>query len=87
MCFFESMCSFYSGVKKGSVTPLGLYRKDSAEVKVVLDSEMLDNDDHLLLFHPMRNDYTMGMTAREFKQFLSFAGHEYNTKVFQHTDQ
>lgn len=72
-------------MKKGSVTPLGLYKKESAPVKVVLDSEMLSDDDQVLLFHPMRNDYTMAWTAKDFKQFLEFANHsDYQTRDFMH---
>lgn len=69
------------------MTPLGLYRKESAPVKVVLDAEMLKSDDQILLFHPMRNDFTMAWSAKDFKQFLQFSDHpDYQTKEFVHTE-
>jgi hypothetical protein len=45
---------------------------------------MLATEDTKLLFHPMRNDYTMEWTAKEFKEFLKFAGHDYQLNDFPH---
>eukprot|EP01127_Copromyxa_protea_P001196 TRINITY_DN1120_c1_g1_i2.p1 TRINITY_DN1120_c1_g1~~TRINITY_DN1120_c1_g1_i2.p1 ORF type:complete len:132 (+),score=30.69 TRINITY_DN1120_c1_g1_i2:272-667(+) len=74
------------GVKKGSVTPLGLYKSSSAPVTVVLDSEMLSTDDTKLLFHPMRNDHTMVWSAGDFKKFLQISGHSFQLKDFPHDE-
>jgi hypothetical protein len=44
---------------------------------VVIDRRMMNNGDDLkLLFHPMSNDYTTEISAKELDTFLKATGHK-----------
>jgi len=69
------------GVKQGSVTPLALFNDiKEKKVNLVLDIRIFADDNQKLLFHPLSNDFTTTLTAKELKQFVDSCGH--NCKVF-----
>jgi Ala-tRNA(Pro) deacylase len=75
-----------SGVEKGSVTPLGLFNdRVKHAVHVILDKKMIENDNLPMIFHPLTNDYSTQLTARELKLFLQHTGHEYTVRDFTST--
>lgn len=73
----------YIGVEKGSVTPLGLFNdRVKHSVNVILDKKMVENDDLPMIFHPLTNDYSTQLTARELKLFLQHTGHVFVARDF-----
>ena len=72
------------GVRQGSVTPLGLFNdKDRKQLTgVLIDSNMVSFPDIKLLFHPLSNDYTTEITAKELELFLRSTGHKIHIMDF-----
>jgi Ala-tRNA(Pro) deacylase len=62
------------GVPPGSVTPFALMNDRARRVRVVLDEAMLAADP--LNFHPLRNDRTTAIAARDLVAFIRACGHE-----------
>ena len=62
------------GVPPGSVTPFALMNDRERRVRVVLDEGMLASDP--LNFHPLRNDRTTSIAARDLLAFVRACGHE-----------
>jgi Ala-tRNA(Pro) deacylase len=67
-------------VKQGSVTPLALFNdKEAHKLRgVLIDSRMIEEPSHKLLFHPLSNDFTTEITAAELETFLKACGHDVN---------
>jgi hypothetical protein len=79
----RALFTYLSGVEKGSVTPLGLFNdRVKHAVRVILDKKMIENDHLPMIFHPLTNDYSTQLTARELKLFLQHTGHEYTVRDF-----
>jgi hypothetical protein len=65
------------------VTPLGLFNdRIKHQVNVILDKKMVENDELAMIFHPLTNDYSTQLTARELKLFLQHTGHAYTARDF-----
>ena len=62
------------GVKPGSVTPFAVINDRKGRVRVVLDEAMLALDP--LNFHPLRNDRTTAISAKNLLRFLHAENHE-----------
>lgn len=62
------------GVEPGSVTPFGLINDKAARINVVLDQPMMENA--RLNYHPLRNDATTTVAARDLLAFIRSCGHE-----------
>jgi Ala-tRNA(Pro) deacylase len=62
------------GVEPGSVTPFGLINDKAARVNVILDEQMMRNE--RLNYHPLRNDATTTIAARDLLTFIRACGHE-----------
>jgi Ala-tRNA(Pro) deacylase len=62
------------GVEPGSVTPFGLINDKAARINVILDQRMMEND--RLNYHPLRNDATTTIAARDLLAFIRSCGHE-----------
>ena len=63
------------GVTQGCVTPLALINDKDNAVHCVVDSQLLDNANERVYFHPMVNCATMGISPTDFAKFLSAIGH------------
>lgn len=61
------------GIEPGSVTPFALMNDAAHRVKPILDEEMLSRDP--LNFHPLRNDRTTAIAARDLMRFVEACGH------------
>lgn len=63
------------GVKPGSVTPFALINdRDEHNVTPVLDAAMMQND--ILNFHPLKNDATTTISAKDLEKFIASCGYE-----------
>jgi Ala-tRNA(Pro) deacylase len=62
------------GVPPGSVTPFALINDRERKVRVVLDEVMLKLEP--INFHPLRNDRTIAVSARDLMKFISDCGHQ-----------
>jgi Ala-tRNA(Pro) deacylase len=62
------------GVEPGSVTPFGLINDVEQRTNVVLDKAMMDEE--LLNYHPLRNDATTTIAARDLLTFIRACGHD-----------
>ena len=62
------------GVEPGSVTPFALINDADAQVRVVLDKEMMTMD--LLNYHPLTNTMTTAITPDDLIRFIRDTGHE-----------
>ncbi len=62
------------GVTPGAVTPFALINDAGKQVKVVLDREMMALD--LLNYHPLTNEATTSITAKDLLHFMAATGHE-----------
>ena len=62
------------GVIPGSVTPFGLINDTEAQVRVVLDREMLEHDP--LNYHPLTNEATTAIAPGDLVAFIQACGHE-----------
>ena len=61
------------GVETGSVTPFAVINDAACRVNVVLDAAMMAPD--RLNFHPLRNDATTTIAARDLVTFIESCGH------------
>lgn len=61
-------------VEPGSVTPFALINDDVAQVNVVLDKWMVEQD--VLNFHPLENTATTSISANNLIRFIESCGHE-----------
>ncbi len=64
----------YLGVIPGSVTPFAVINDRSGEVTVAISAELLENE--LLNFHPLVNDQTTRIAARDLLRFFAATGHD-----------
>ena len=62
------------GVEPGSVTPFGLINDKATRVNVILDEPMMRND--RLNYHPLQNNATTTIAARDLLTFIRSCGHE-----------
>lgn len=62
------------GVPAGSVTPFALLNDRRSETHVVLDEGLLSLEP--LNFHPLRNDRTTAIAAKDLVRFVRACGHE-----------
>jgi Ala-tRNA(Pro) deacylase len=62
------------GIEPGSVTPFAVMNDSESKVRLVLDEGMLALDP--LNFHPLRNDRTTAITARDLLKFVRDCQHE-----------
>ncbi len=62
------------GVIPGAVTPFGLINDVNAQVRVVLDREMLERDP--LNYHPLTNEATTAIAPDDLLKFIRACGHE-----------
>ena len=62
------------GVPPGSVTPFALMNDPGRRVRVVLDDALLGLDP--VNFHPLRNDRTIAVGARDLLTFIGDCGHD-----------
>jgi Ala-tRNA(Pro) deacylase len=67
------------GVEPGSVTPFAVINDTSHRVSVILDAWMMAQ--HLLNYHPLRNDMTTTIPADGLRAFLASTGHRAETVV------
>lgn len=58
----------FLGLKPGSVTPFGIIHNNAKEIKVVIDSDIFDNE--FVHFHPLRNTATLKISTADFRKFL-----------------
>ena len=63
----------------GSVSPFGLINDKGRLVTVLIDQRLATKDK--LLFHPNTNTATLEISLDDFKKFLSYANHPYQTVV------
>lgn len=59
------------GVAQGCATPMALLNDKEKKVKLILDSELIENDQTLVWSHPLVNDHSIGLSAAEFNTFLN----------------
>jgi len=64
------------GVEPGSVTPFSLINDADAQVRVVLDKEMMEDD--FLNFHPLTNTRTTQISPDDLLRFIRSCGHDPN---------
>jgi Ala-tRNA(Pro) deacylase len=62
------------GLEPGSVTPFGLINDTSTRTNVILDAAMMDMP--LLNFHPLKNDATTAIAAKDLLAFIASCGHQ-----------
>jgi Ala-tRNA(Pro) deacylase len=62
------------GIEPGSVTPFAVMNDRDSKVRLVLDEGMLALEP--LNFHPLRNDRTTAIAARDLLTFVRDCGHE-----------
>ena len=62
------------GVLPGAVTPFALINDASAEIRLILDRQMLDHD--ILNYHPLQNTATIAMSSADLLRFFAATGHE-----------
>lgn len=61
------------GVTPGSVTPFSLINDTDRRVTVILDENMMAQD--MLNYHPLTNEQTITITAKDLLNFISSCGH------------
>lgn len=64
----------YLGVVPGSVTAFGAINDTGLNVKVILDEALMTHD--IINAHPLRNDATTSISAKDLLQFIKATGHE-----------
>uniref|UniRef100_A0A914W0V7 PrdX deacylase domain-containing protein 1 n=1 Tax=Plectus sambesii TaxID=2011161 RepID=A0A914W0V7_9BILA len=62
------------GVRQGSVTLLAMANDVDRCVTVLLDSTVMEQNDHLRWFHLMQNDVSAGLSLAALKKFLDLIG-------------
>lgn len=62
------------GVAPGAVSPLALINDGAAEVRVILDADVMTAD--VANFHPLTNDATTVITPADLARFIAECGHE-----------
>ncbi len=62
------------GLKRGSVTPLGIINDTNNLVKLLIDKDLQAN---YLLMHPLINTKTISITYDDLIKFLTYYNHEY----------
>jgi Ala-tRNA(Pro) deacylase len=61
------------GVEPGSVTPFALINDKAVRTHVILDQDMMRHD--MLNYHPLKNDATTTIRARDLVTFIESCGH------------
>lgn len=56
------------------MTPLGLIYDTEKKVNVIIDERMIEKEEQKLLFHPLSNEFTLFLSAKELKEFLNSCG-------------
>lgn len=64
----------YLGVLPGSVTLFGVINDTGHNVRVIIDSELMQND--IINCHPLTNEATTSIRRDDLIQFLRLTGHE-----------
>ena len=72
----ESILKEKLGVAQGCVTPFALFNDKNNDVKFLLDDDFVTGGHEMVLFHPLVNSATMGMTPEDLMKFLKETGHE-----------
>ncbi len=62
------------GVVPGAVSPLALVNDTAHEVRVVLDTEVMEAK--IVNFHPLSNDMTTAIAPADLARFIARCGHE-----------
>ena len=68
------------GVEPGSASIFSLLHLDSADVEVIVDSRLLEQDE--LGFHPSKNTQTLFIAGRDISTFLDLVQKPYQTIQF-----
>ncbi|XP_028676055.1 prolyl-tRNA synthetase associated domain-containing protein 1-like [Erpetoichthys calabaricus] len=63
-------------VGQGCATPLALFFDKQKDVRLVLDSSLVNGDYERIYFHPMTNSASTGLRPGDFMKFLKETGHE-----------
>lgn len=53
------------GVVQGAVSPLAVVNDSECVATLAIDKSLLDADSEKILVHPLRNDRTVSMSARD----------------------
>ncbi|XP_014780857.1 prolyl-tRNA synthetase associated domain-containing protein 1 [Octopus bimaculoides] len=72
----ESILFDTLGLTQGSVTIFGLVNDTKHDVKVILDSNLLDGTYSTIYFHPMVNSASTGISSKDLEVFLANTGHK-----------
>ncbi|MCF3643271.1 prolyl-tRNA synthetase associated domain-containing protein [Rhizobium sp. TRM95111] len=64
----------YLGVIPGAVTALGAINDSTAKVRIIIDEDLMAYD--VINAHPLRNDATTSIGARDLLRFIAATGHE-----------
>ncbi|CAI9729777.1 prolyl-tRNA synthetase associated domain-containing protein 1-like [Octopus vulgaris] len=72
----ESILFDTLGLTQGSVTIFGLVNDTKHDVKVILDSNLLDGTYGTIYFHPMVNSASTGISSKDLEVFLANTGHK-----------
>lgn len=65
------------GLKKGSVTPLGVINNTNTKVEVYFDEDLVDEE--IIGVHPNENDATVWLSYRSIKQIIESMGNIFGT--------
>mmetsp|Transcript_2662 Transcript_2662/g.6248 ORF Transcript_2662/g.6248 Transcript_2662/m.6248 type:complete len:585 (+) Transcript_2662:116-1870(+) len=72
------------GMKPGAVTPLALMNDTECKVNVVLDTAMVASPETISWFHPLTNEATMGVQAKDLLAFIAASGRKPIIQAFTH---
>lgn len=72
----ESILYDTLGLTQGSVTVFGLVNDTKHDVKIILDSNLLDGTYSTIYFHPMVNSASTGISSKDLEMFLAKTGHK-----------
>lgn len=64
----------YLRLLPGHISPFGLLNDPNITVNVVLDADMVHNPDEKLWFHPLSNQATLCIKAKELMSFITNTG-------------
>ena len=64
----------YLGVIPGAVTAFGAINDTGLNVKVIVDADLMGHD--VINGHPLRNDATTSVAAKDLLRFIEATGHE-----------
>lgn len=64
----------YLGVIPGAVTAFGVINDTAGKVKIIIDADLMAFD--MINCHPLRNDATTSIGAKDLLRFIEATGHE-----------